>query len=205
MDLHFTADEPTAEEKDAVDGCLGQLCQEAPSHLGRRQFLLPVLHALQGRMGWISPGGLNHACRRLEVAPAEAYGVANFYALFQTRPHPPVIIHACDDIGCRFQHGQNAEDLCGGLERTLGPPGASPDGIVTWHRSPCLGLCERAPAALVLAAGRPPRQLAMAPATALALAATAQALATTAEAPVAAGAGSAATSPAAEVAWSVPQ
>ncbi len=169
MDLHFTTDEPTAEERDAVDGCLDQLCQEAPSHLGRRQFLLPVLHALQGRVGWISPGGLNHACRRLEVAPAEAYGVANFYALFQTRPHPPVTIHVCDDIGCRFQHGHNAEVLCGELERTLGPPGASPDGVVTWHRSPCLGLCERAPAALVLAAGNPPREQALAPATAAAL------------------------------------
>jgi NADH-quinone oxidoreductase subunit F len=177
MDLHFTADEPTAEESDAVDGCLAQLCAAAPGHLGlglgRRQFLLPVLHALQGRVGWISPGGLNHACRRLEVAPAEAFGVANFYALFQTRPHPPVTLHVCDDIGCRFQPGHNAETLCGELERALGPPGASPDGVVTWHRSPCLGLCERAPAALVLAAGNPPREQAVAPATAASLRAAA--------------------------------
>jgi len=136
-----------------------------PSH-GRRQYLLPVLHALQGRVGWISPGALNHACRRLEVAPAEAYGVADFYALFQTRPHPPVAIHVCDDIGCGFLHGHNAELLCAELERRLGPPGASPDGVVTWHRSPCLGLCERAPAALVLAAGDPPREQALAKATA---------------------------------------
>jgi NADH-quinone oxidoreductase subunit F len=171
MDLHFTADEPTAEEAAAVDGCLARLCPAAPatpatpSH-GRRQYLLPVLHALQGRVGWISPGALNHACRRLEVAPAEAFGVADFYALFQTRPHPPVAIHVCDDIGCSFLHGNNAELLCAELERRLGPPGASPDGVVTWHRSPCLGLCERAPAALVLAAGDPPREQAVAPATA---------------------------------------
>ena len=178
MDLHFTADEPTAEEAAAVDGCLAQLCPPAPAtpaapSNGRRQYLLPVLHALQGRVGWISPGALNHACRRLEVAPAEAYGVADFYALFQTRPHPPVAIHVCDDIGCSFLHGNNAELLCSELERRLGPPGASPDGVVTWHRSPCLGLCERAPAALVLAAGNPPRERAVAPATAEALVAAA--------------------------------
>ncbi len=165
MDLHFTADEPTAEEAAAVDGCLAELCPAAPAD-GRRQYLLPVLQALQGRVGWISPGALNHACRRLEVAPAEAYGVADFYALFQTRPHPPVAIHVCDDIGCSFLHGNNAELLCAELERRLGPPGTSPDGVVTWHRSPCLGLCERAPAALVLAAGDPPREQAVAPATA---------------------------------------
>jgi len=177
MDLHFTADEPTAEEAAAVDGCLAQLCPAAPAMPAdaRRQYLLPVLHALQGRVGWISPGALNHACRRLEVAPAEAYGVADFYALFQTRPHPPVAIHVCDDIGCSFLHGDNAELLCAELERRLGPPGASPDGVVTWHRSPCLGLCERAPAALVLAAGDPPREQAVAPATAEALLAAAEA------------------------------
>ncbi|HEY6323943.1 MAG TPA: NAD(P)H-dependent oxidoreductase subunit E [Thermoanaerobaculia bacterium] len=174
MDVHFTADEPTAEEAAAVDGCLARLCPAAPATLsmpadGRRQYLLPVLHALQGRVGWISPGALNYACRRLEVAPAEAYGVADFYALFQTRPHPPVAIHVCDDIGCSFLHGNNAELLCAELERRLGPPGSSPDGVMTWHRSPCLGLCERAPAALVLAAGDPPREQAVAPATAEAL------------------------------------
>jgi NADH-quinone oxidoreductase subunit F len=172
MDLHFTADEPTAEEREAVDGCLARLSPAVPG-LGRRQFLLPVLHALQGRIGWISPGALNHACRALEVAPAEAFGVADFYALFQTRPHPPVAIHVCDDIGCRFQHGNHAELVCAELERRLGPPGASPDGRVTWHRSPCLGLCERAPAALVLAAGNPPREQSLAPATADALLAAA--------------------------------
>jgi len=180
MDLHFTADEPTAEEAAAVDGCLARLCPAPPAAPamaadGRRQYLLPVLHALQGRVGWISPGGLNHACRRLEVAPAEAFGVADFYALFQTRPHPPVAIHVCDDIGCSFLHGNNAELLCAELERRLGPPGASPDGVVTWHRSPCLGLCERAPAALVLAAGDTPREQAVAPATAEALIAAAAA------------------------------
>jgi NADH-quinone oxidoreductase subunit F len=102
---------------------------------------------------------MNHACRRLEVPPAEAFGVADFYALFQTRPHPPVAVHVCDDIGCRFKGG---EALCQELEATLGAAGTSPDGHVTWHRSPCLGLCERAPAALVIAAGETPREEALA-------------------------------------------
>jgi NADH-quinone oxidoreductase subunit F len=34
---------------------------------------------------------------------------------------------------------------------------------VTWHRSPCLGLCERAPAALFTYAGERPHELAVAP------------------------------------------
>src|SRR5256885_701607 len=40
----------------------------------RRDLLLPALHALQSRVGWISEGGLNYVCQRLTVPPAEAYG-----------------------------------------------------------------------------------------------------------------------------------
>jgi NADH-quinone oxidoreductase subunit F len=159
MDLHFTAAEPTPEEQVTVEACLAGL---PPDGNGGRQYLLPVLHALQGRVGWISPGALNFVCRRLEVPPAEAFGVADFYALFQTRPHPPVAVHVCDDIGCMLT---GAESLCGDLASLLGPEGESRDGIATWHRSPCLGLCERAPAALVTAAGNPPREQSVAPAT----------------------------------------
>ncbi len=158
MDLHFTADEPTPDERAAIDGCLAALSLNG----NRRQYLLPVLHAIQGRVGWISLGALNYACRALEVPPAEAFGVADFYALFQTRPHPPVAVHVCDDIGCRFKGG---EILCGEMEQAIGPAGTSQDGRVTWHRSPCLGMCELAPAALVIAAGDPPQDQALAPAT----------------------------------------
>jgi len=158
MDLHFTADVADPEETEAVDLCLAGLSPNGD----RRQYLIPALHAIQDRKGWISPGALNYACLRLEVPPAEAFGVADFYALFQTRPHPPVTVHVCDDIACRTR---GAEELCVEVEAMLGPQGESRDGHATWHRSPCLGLCERAPAALVVAAGSPPRDRDLAPAT----------------------------------------
>ena len=164
MDLHFTGHEPTPEEQDAVDVCLAELMLDGfwsgPGR-NRRQYLLPVLHAIQARVGWISPGALNYTCRALEVPPAEAFGVADFYALLQTRPHPPVAIHVCDDIACR---PYGAEALCAGLENVIGPAGSHRDGM-TWHRSPCLGHCERAPAALVTVAGNPAREMSIAPAT----------------------------------------
>ncbi|HEY0512285.1 MAG TPA: NAD(P)H-dependent oxidoreductase subunit E [Thermoanaerobaculia bacterium] len=162
MDLHFTAAEADAEEAAAVDDCLAACLSGEPAHGDRRQYLLPVLHAIQDRKGWVSPGALNHACRRLEVPPADAFGVADFYALFQTRPHPPVTLHVCDDIACRTR---GAEALCAEAETIFGPQGESRDGRATWHRSPCLGLCERAPAALAVTAGQPPRGRGLAPAT----------------------------------------
>ena len=127
----------------------------------RRDLLLPALHALQDRVGQITQPGLNYVCRRLSVPPAEAYGVATFYALFSTKPRPPAVAHVCDDIACRLA---GAEELCADLARTLGPAGEpARDGSVAWLRSPCLGACELAPAALLTVAGEAPLRQTVAP------------------------------------------
>jgi NADH-quinone oxidoreductase subunit F len=116
----------------------------------QRDLLLPALHALQSRVGWISEGGLTYVCRRLTVPPAEAYGVATFYAMFSVEPRPKTVVHVCDDLACRI----GGDALSTGIERTFGPAGTvGADGSTTWMRSPCLGLCERAPAVLVQRAG----------------------------------------------------
>jgi NADH-quinone oxidoreductase subunit F len=146
MDLHFTDAEATADERAAVDG----VPIPADANGTRRSYLLPILHAIQNRMGWISPGALNYASRMLDVPPAEAFGVADFYGLFSTQPQPPVVAHICDDIACKVK---GADQVCADLEKSHGPEGSSKDGKTTWRRSPCLGLCEQAPAALVHTAG----------------------------------------------------
>ena len=142
----------------AVDGHAARGGHAARSH---RSQLLPALHAVQSRIGWISQPAINYVCRRLAVAPAEAYGVATFYALFSTTPRPPAIAHVCDDIACRLA---GAESVCRDLEQGLGPAGSpTGDGQATWLRSPCLGLCDRAPATLFTFAGATPRAFAAAP------------------------------------------
>jgi len=169
MDLHPLTAPPTDDERDAVDGVLGApesgweggARRDLDGHVAhggrearaRRTMLLPALHALQSRVGWVSEGGLGYVCRRLEVPPAEAYGVASFYAMFSTEPRPRTVVHVCDDIACRVN---GAEGVCAELERDLGPAGSEKDGS-TWTRSPCLGLCEHAPAALMQNAGEEQR------------------------------------------------
>ena len=121
--------------------------------------MLPALHAVQARTGWVSRGALNYISRRLTVPPAELWGVATFYHLLSTKPRPPIVAHVCDDIACRLRGG---EALCESLERVMGPPGSS-GGAATWMRSPCLGQCERAPAVLLTAAGETARVTTVAP------------------------------------------
>ena len=64
-------------------------------------------------------------------------------------------------MACRLA---GAETVCADLERALGPAGhPAPGAPATWLRSPCLGQCERAPAALFTVAGDPPVRLATGP------------------------------------------
>jgi len=178
VDLHLLDAEPTAEERAAVDALLGEprsgweggdrdesrdAFTSAGGHEARalRHLLLPALQAVQARVGWVSEGALNYVCQRLSVPPADAYGVATFYALLSTVPRPACMLHVCDDIACRCK---GAEELCAELERTVGPAYHVPHGDHVdldtapsgWLRSPCLGLCEQAPAAMVTVAGPKP-------------------------------------------------
>lgn len=177
MDLHLTKDQATSAEKAAVEGVLGppesgweggQRHVETDGHASfrnssRRDLLLPVLHAIQSRAGWISAGALNYVALRMNLPPAEIHGVASFYAMFSLVPRAPIVAHVCDDIACL---ARGAHALCAELEKNLGPAGSSSkQNRATWLRSPCLGMCERAPAVLVSAAGEAPRECVFAPAT----------------------------------------
>jgi NADH-quinone oxidoreductase subunit F len=175
LDIHLTHVLATPEERAAVDSDLGVPAsswqgsqrQDIAGPIGDRPIsdtraafsgaapgrhrLLPVLRAIQNRIGSISPGALNYVALRLDVAPAEVYSVASFYGMFSLQPRPPVVAHVCDDIACITR---GSENLCTELGGTLGAAGSPcSGGRAIWLRSQCLGLCERAPAVLVTSAG----------------------------------------------------
>ena len=167
MDLHIVGAEPTDTERQAVDRLLGppvtgwegggrNIARDGRTALGGRQvsgdrdLLLPVLHAVQDGIGWISHGALNYICKRLSVPPAEAWGVVTFYHLLSTEPQSQTVVHVCDDIACRL-HG--AEKLC----RDLEAQGAA------IKRSPCLGQCDKGSAALITRAGTDVERFVLAP------------------------------------------
>jgi NADH-quinone oxidoreductase subunit F len=131
VDIRTTGGPATADEIAAVDAVIGEPepADDRVVHGGaavrsQRHMLLPVLHEIQDRAGWVSRGALEYACRRLSIPPAEAYGVVSFYARFALEPGRARTVHGCDDIVCQLA-------------------GAHPE-----HGVNCLGLCDRAPATL---------------------------------------------------------
>jgi NADH-quinone oxidoreductase subunit F len=141
VDLKLLDAEPADAEREAIDAVVGVEATNGNRVARRdrtsRHLLLPALRAAQRRVGWVTPGALGYASRRLDVPPAEAYGVATFYALLALEERPPEVLHVCTDLSCRLAGAQ------------------VPKGAI---ESPCLGLCERAPAALRTIAGPAPRE-----------------------------------------------
>ncbi len=148
--------EPTAPERAAVDEFLGAPesgwaggTRSALDHnvaFGgfrgaeeNRHLLLPALQAVQGAIGWVSPGALNYISERLSVPPAEAHGVASFYALLALEEQPARVAHVCEDVSCRTRGGRELLAALAGRRDVVS--------------SPCLGQCDRSPAVLVQRAG----------------------------------------------------
>jgi NADH-quinone oxidoreductase subunit F len=166
MDIRLLLDKPTAAERAAVDGLLGPLksgwdggefsgndghvARGGHAQRGRRHLLLPALHAVQDESGAISKGALGYICERLSIPPAEAYGVATFYALFDTgRRRSKTMVHVCDDLVCMRR---GADEVEARMSDEIGPE-RSQRGDRSWSSSPCLGQCDRAPAVLTHTAG----------------------------------------------------
>ena len=181
MDIRLPYATATIEERSVVDAVIGQpttawdggmrgSARDAHTAIGgasargRRHELVPALQALQARVGWISEGGLGYVCQRLNVPPADAWGVATFYALLATTPRPRRVLHVCSDIACA---ARGAHDIERALERSVGPAiSGAPDGDVllndstcAWMHSPCLGMCDMAPAAFLAVAGESPSEV----------------------------------------------
>src|SRR3990170_4650311 len=134
------------ERRSGVDGNVSHGGHRARA---RRDQLLPALHAVQEHLGWISPGALNYVCERLTIPPADAFGVATFYALFSLEPRPPRVVHVCDDLACRCRGSgvliAELEDRFGpeGAVRQVGAVAVDPAATVPQHGKPGLRLLRR--------------------------------------------------------------
>lgn len=113
-----------------------------------RSGLLPALHAAQKLYGWISEHVAAEIAKALHVPLADVHGVIEFYSLFYDEPTSKHVIRVCTDVACGLKGGDEIlHHLCS--HHGLKPGQTKPDLSLTIEASPCLGLCEHAPNALV--------------------------------------------------------
>lgn len=114
----------------------------------KRAGAMHVLQFLQRKYGHLHDAALEEASRLCDLSVTELEELVSFYSLLLRRPVGKTVVRICDSIAC---HLAGAPALLARAERLAGVPlgAVSEDGAVTVMPHVCLGLCDRAPAALV--------------------------------------------------------
>ncbi len=114
-----------------------------------RTALLEVLHEAQAIFdGWLPQTVVERIASALNMPMADVYGVTEFYEMFHTHPVGRKVIRVCQDAPCALAGADRLTDrLCQHLG--IQPGETTSDGQFTVEPVRCLGLCDRAPAALV--------------------------------------------------------
>jgi NADH-quinone oxidoreductase subunit E len=131
----------TPEIVDAIRECF-------PRYPTRRAVVLPALHVVNERLGYVPPQAVVEIAELLELAPAEVQDTLSFYGFFpQDRPQGRVVVWFCQSCGCA---ARGSEGLLVYLCEKLGirPGETTPDGQATVRTAECLGACDYAPAML---------------------------------------------------------
>lgn len=113
-----------------------------------RSGLLPALHAAQKLYNWLPEEVASEIAKSLRIPLADVHGVIEFYSMFYNKPVGKKIIRVCTDQACALK---NADGLLNHLcaHHGIQPHQTTEDLSLTIESSPCLGICEQAPVALV--------------------------------------------------------
>ncbi len=110
----------------------------------KRSALIPILHEVQAREGYLTQDAMAAVARYLDLHPVEVVETASFYDLLNLRPVGKHVILFCHNLSCTLL---GAERVLAHLERRLGIRAGetTPDGLFTLKRMECLASCGTAP------------------------------------------------------------
>ena len=111
--------------------------------------MLPALHVVNERLGYVPLEAVIEIAQMLGLAPAQVQDTLSFYHFFpQDKPSGKFKVWMCRSLSCSCCEGEVLMDY---LAQKLGiqPGETSGDGRVTLLPAECLGACDFAPAMLV--------------------------------------------------------
>lgn len=110
--------------------------------------LIPVLHALQDKFGYLTPEAMEEVASWLSVPVSEVYGTATFYTLFSTKPLGTHVVRLCDSTPCHIEGSKGIKKAIEGA-LGIGAGQTTQDGKFSFQLVSCMGLCGVAPAIMV--------------------------------------------------------
>ena len=113
-------------------------------HAGQIGALMPVLHGVQQRMGYIPSEAIAMIARALNLSRAEVHGVMHFYHDFRSEPAGDHVIQLCRAEACQAMGARTLEaHVKARLQVDYGQTTA--DGRFTLDPVYCLGNCACTP------------------------------------------------------------
>ncbi len=110
----------------------------------QKNLLIEYLHLIQDKWSYISASHLMALANELKLSQSEVYEVATFYHHFDVikenqKPPPPLTVRICDSLSCNMA---GSDELLKELSLHI-------KNDVRVLPAPCMGLCNKAPAAAV--------------------------------------------------------
>ncbi len=106
--------------------------------------LLPILHAIQGRIGYVPEGAVPIIAEMLQQTRADIHGVISFYHHFRTQPTGSNLLEVCRAEACQARGGRVLERH---VQKTLGVGyhQTTADNEFSLEPVYCLGNCACGP------------------------------------------------------------
>jgi len=112
-----------------------------------RSRMMDIVRAVQDRFGCVSSEAMDLIAGEVSAHRVEVEGVVSFYAFLSTKPKGKVIIRLCDDI---IDETKGVKRVAEAFRQALGIDfGETTEDGITLEWTPCIGMCDQAPAALV--------------------------------------------------------
>ncbi|MEW6750994.1 MAG: NAD(P)H-dependent oxidoreductase subunit E [Candidatus Latescibacterota bacterium] len=113
-----------------------------------RTRMMDIVRAVQARFGCVPGEVFQVIAEQVGSHRVEVESVVSFYAFLSQRPQGRVVIRLCDDV---VDEMAGSERVARVFEEELGIRAGqtTADGTIALERTPCIGMCDQAPAALV--------------------------------------------------------
>ena len=137
---HYTADAVRELTPDA-DAIVARYPQS-------RSALLPLLHLVQSRDGYLTRAGVAFCADRLGLTAAQVAAVATFYSMYRREPTGDYLVGVCTNTLCAVMGG---DAILADLTARLGvePGETTDDGAITVEHVECNAACDHAPVVMV--------------------------------------------------------
>lgn len=135
----------TGSKPSAAQGQVALICERYENNPHR---MLDILRDVQDWFRCVSRAAMQIVAEKTSQTQVAVEGVASFYAFLSLEPKGRITIRLCDDIVDRFA---GLAEITQAFEKEFGVMvgQTSADGAFSLENTPCIGMCDQAPAAMI--------------------------------------------------------